>query len=226
MQFKSSRHTRSRSVAIAGLILIWSLVASANGGQGMQNMPGMGKSKPAAQKKRTSKRKPTKKHQMANMPGMKMPGMKMPAAQTSPRPKPSPEQMNMPGMNMRQTSPSPSASPQKMEMNMPMPSASPGASPQKMDMNMPMPMASPSPGQMGGMKGMENMPGMGSMNMGPLMVMSGDEMGIRVGSSDTNVMWMGQMGSGTSWLPASTPMYMYHKQSGDWLLMFHYNAVV
>jgi len=230
----------------------------------MQNMPGMGKSKPAAQKKRTSKRKPAKKynmanmpgmnmpgmnisgmhkhtrrkkrtarmrqsttkHQMGNMPGMKMPGMKMPAAQTSPRPKPSPEQMNMPGMNMRQTSPSPSASPQKMEMNMPMPSASPGASPQKMDMNMPMPMASPSPGQMGGMKGMENMPGMGSMNMGPLMVMSGDEMGIRVGSSDTNVMWMGQMGSGTSWLPASTPMYMYHKQSGDWLLMFHYNAVV
>ncbi len=64
------------------------------------------------------------------------------------------------------------------------------------------------------------------MNMGPLLVMTGDDMGIRVGSSETNVMPMGQMGSGTSWQPSSTPMYMLHKQSGDWLLMFHYNAVV
>ena len=64
------------------------------------------------------------------------------------------------------------------------------------------------------------------MNMGPLMVMSGDDMGIRVGASETNVMPMGQMGSGTSWQPASTRMNMLHKTSGDWLLMFHYNAVV
>lgn len=61
--------------------------------------------------------------------------------------------------------------------------------------------------------------------MGPLMVMNGDDMGIRVGSSDTNVMSMGAMGSGTSWQPSSGPMHMYHKQSGDWLLMFHYNFV-
>ncbi len=75
------------------------------------------------------------------------------------------------------------------------------------------------------------MPGMDrsgadSMNMGPLLVMSGDEMAIRVGPSSTNVMSMGAMGSGTSWQPSSAPMYMSHKQSGDWLLMFHYNAVV
>ena len=62
--------------------------------------------------------------------------------------------------------------------------------------------------------------------MGPLMVMSDDSMGVRVGSSDTNIISMGQMGSGTSWMPTSTPMYMIHKQSGDWLLMFHYNAIV
>lgn len=76
-----------------------------------------------------------------------------------------------------------------------------------------------------------NMPGMdmsknGAMAMGPLLVMSGNDMAIRVGSSDINVMSMAAMGSGTSWQPSSTPMYMMHKQSGDWLLMFHYNAVV
>jgi hypothetical protein len=37
---------------------------------------------------------------------------------------------------------------------------------------------------------------------------------------------MGRMGSGTSWQPESSPMPMLHKQSGKWLLMFHYNFVV
>jgi hypothetical protein len=77
----------------------------------------------------------------------------------------------------------------------------------------------------------EKMPGMdmsnnGAMDMGPLLVMSGNDIGIRVGSSDTNVTSMSAMGSGTSWQPSSAPMYMIHKQSGSWLLMFHYNAVV
>ncbi|MFL6254073.1 MAG: hypothetical protein ACJ74T_03550, partial [Pyrinomonadaceae bacterium] len=72
--------------------------------------------------------------------------------------------------------------------------------------------------------GME-MPGGGSMNMGPLMVMSGDDMSVRVGSSEHNLLSMGAMGSGTSWQLASGPMNMYHKVAGDWLLMFHYNLV-
>jgi hypothetical protein len=117
---------------------------------------------------------------------------------------------------------SPAASPHVMTPGMQMPGASP--SPQTSpghQMHMPMPGVSPSPGGTG-----ESMTGMGLMNMGPLMVMSGDTMAIRVGSSDTNVMPMGQMGSGTSWMPASTPGHMLHKQSGDWLLMFHYNAIV
>ena len=88
---------------------------------------------------------------------------------------------------------------------------------------MPMPSASPSSSPMGAMPGMD-MGGM-NMNMGPLMVMNGNDMGIRVGSSDTNIMSMGAMGSGTTWQPSSGPMHMYHKQSGDWLLMFHFNLV-
>ena len=56
-------------------------------------------------------------------------------------------------------------------------------------------------------------------------VMHGDEMFIRVGQSEGNLMPMGRMGSGTSWQPASTTMQMLHKQSGEWLFMFHYNLV-
>ena len=58
-----------------------------------------------------------------------------------------------------------------------------------------------------------------------LLVMEDDEMFVRVGDSHGNLMPMGRMGSGTSWQPASSAMSMLHKQSDDWLLMFHYNFV-
>ena len=211
------------------------------------------KRKIAARRKQPAKKHDISNMRGMNMPGMNMPARQAsppPGKPASPKPQASPQkmQMNMPGMQMPAASPSPgvqpSASPQ-MEMNMPMPSASPTASPEKMDMpgmhmpapsaspsaspekmemNMPMPGASPSPGATDHMKGM---PGMeGSMNMGPLMVMSGNDMGIRVGSSETNIMSMGAMGSGTSWQPSTGPMYMYHKVAGDWLLMVHYNAII
>ncbi len=198
------------------------------------NMPGMAMPGMHRRKVRPRRRKafvpksPANKNQMDNMPGMKMPAKPSSSPKQSATPQRSPQQMqmNMPGMQMPAASPS--ASPQ-MQMNMPgmqMPSASPnpqGSPEQKM--NMPMPGASPSPGAMGGMKGMEGMPGMGSMNMGPLLVMSGDEMGIRVGSSEKNIMSMGAMGSGTSWQPSSAPMHMHYKVAGEWLLMFHYSIV-
>src|SRR5687767_218546 len=59
-----------------------------------------------------------------------------------------------------------------------------------------------------------------------LMVLSDEEMGIRVGDNKNNLLPMGQLASGTSWQPASTRMNMHHQISGDWLLMFHYNAIV
>jgi hypothetical protein len=58
-----------------------------------------------------------------------------------------------------------------------------------------------------------------------LVVVEDDQMFVRVGDSHANLIPMGRMGSGTSWQPASTAMPMTHKQSGDWLLMFHYNFV-
>jgi hypothetical protein len=63
--------------------------------------------------------------------------------------------------------------------------------------------------------------------MDPLLVMSDDGMGIRIGSAKSgNVMNLGQMGSGTSWQPDTSPMYMWDKISGKWLFMLHFNVVV
>ena len=189
---------------------------------GLRNMPGM--NVPQSQ---TS----TPQASLGQMP-MNMPEMAMPSASPSPSASPKAMDMNMPGMQMPATSPIPqTSSQQKKEMNMPMPAASPVASPEKMDMPMPAASSGDKPGEMKpgaseNVKGVAGMPGTGSMEMGPLLVMSGQNMSIRVGSSDTNVISMGQMASGTSWAPASTPMYMVHKQAGDWLVMFHYNAVV
>ena len=70
------------------------------------------------------------------------------------------------------------------------------------------------------------MPDMNMTNEKSLMVMSDDGMDIRVGRSASNFLSMGQMGSGTAWQPASTPMHMYHKTIGDWLLMLHGEAKV
>ena len=64
-------------------------------------------------------------------------------------------------------------------------------------------------------------------NPDQLLVMSDAGMGIRIGSAKAgNVMNLGQMGSGTSWQPDTSPMYMMDKVSGAWLFMFHFNAVV
>ena len=139
-----------------------------------------------------------------DMQGMKMPAKNGPQTKPSPSPgQPKQTQMNVPGI--QRPSPGPSPSPERMEMNMPMS----------------MPKASPSQETTENMKGME-MSGNG-MNLG---IMSGDAMGVRIGASESNIMFIGQMGSGTSWQPISTPANMMDKAKGNWLLMLHYNALV
>lgn len=147
-----------------------------------------------------------------------MPGMKMPPA---PSPKPSPTRpatpaatpSSMPGMSMPAASPSPPTSPQKMDV--PMPSPSPSASP-----------VGQVPGMdMSGTKGAEESLPRNSMNTSPLLVMSGSNMGVRIGASESNVINLGQMGSGTSWQPTTSPMYMMDKIAGKWLLMAHFSIV-
>ena len=146
--------------------------------------------------------------------GHKMPAAK-PSASATPTPTPAATPQQMPDMpGMPQATPTPAATPQQMPDMPGMPKATPT------------PAATPQ--QMPGMPAKTDMPGMempagAPMKMGSLLVMSGDEMGISVGGSETNFTPMGAMGSGTSWQPSSAPLYMSHKQSGDWLLMFHYN---
>src|SRR5260370_12397025 len=36
----------------------------------------------------------------------------------------------------------------------------------------------------------------------------------------------GREGSGTSWMPDSTPVFAHHFMAGDWMLMLHYAATV
>ena len=201
-------------------------------------MPGM--NMPARSQKATPKPSP-RQTGMENMPGMQMP-----AASPTPAPSASPQKTdmgNMPGMQM--PAGSPSATPQSSP---PPTQTTDSGMPMNMPMNNPTPQAGPSPaagaetqGGMGnmnmpgtahaghdkaqGMSGMDMSSGTGSMNMGPLMVMSANDMSIRVGSSEHNLMPMGAMGSGTSWQPSSGPMHMHYKVAGDWLLMFHFNLV-
>ena len=229
-------------------VIVFSLGTSAtvfaqHEGHDMSKMPGMSKAKPKPKAKAKSKRRlPARKRK--GVTGGKQrakthtqtPGMNMPASSPSPNPQASPQQTHThtPGMNMPASSPSPNpqASPHQMESHTPVPTASPSAGESHPQGHQP-----GAPGHTGHVEtntankvpaddSMKDMPGMAPMNMGPLMVMDGDTMSVRVGSSETNLMPMGQMGSGTSWAPVSTQTPMIHKQSGDWLLMFHYNAVV
>jgi hypothetical protein len=201
-------------------------------------------------KKRSVRRRPTPRVAQPH----DMTGLKMPAQSSSKELPTTPAHIHTPGMQMpvesqgsrAQAAPSPHT-----EMNMPMPSehsagrmpALPGQDPNMPGMNMPatnspanphaghsmsmpMPTSSPSPGAMAGMPGTDHGSGPGAMNMGPLLVMNGSDMGIRVGASEHNTVSMGQMGSGTTWQPSSGPMHMHYKVAGDWLLMFHYNVLV
>src|SRR5256714_13267001 len=124
---------------------------------------------------------------------------------------------NMPGMNMPASSPSPGSSPQASpeQMNMSMPMASPSPAPTQNSAGGMgnMQMGNTGGGATGNMSGM-NMGGMNSMNMGPLMVVSENDMGIRVGSSQTNVIAMGQMGSGTALQASSRPIHIDRQVAG------------
>jgi hypothetical protein len=173
-----------------------------------------------AQHEKHNKPKPTPAKPKAEVSPKDAPPQPEPA---NPQPKPKKDEMkDMPGMPRPEATAAPS------------PEGSPEASPEPVEkparhempgMEMP---ATPAPGKAAASDkptaDAGDMSGMGAMNMGPLLVMSGNDVSIRVGASATNVMPMGQMGSGTSWAPGSSPMPMIHKQSGNWLLMFHFNA--
>jgi hypothetical protein len=75
------------------------------------------------------------------------------------------------------------------------------------------------------MPGMEthDMSGM-TMDPNSLMIMSGEQMKISIGPGTLNTLQMGQMGSGSSWQPSTTPMYMFTKVKGEWIVFIHADA--
>ena len=211
------------------------------------------KPKPTPQKKKPAETK--KKSEMDDMEGMEGMDMSKPMPSptampsSTPSPTPSPEKMDE-KMEMTTTpapvesvQPAASPAPTGTQMNMQMPAApaanQPGAKPQSSgghdghDMgNMNMPGGAgekPAPTEMkDSMPGMDmkGMSGMGRMDADSLMIMNGEAMDIRVGRASANSIAMGQMGSGTSWQPATTPMYMWYKRAGKWLLFFHGDAKI
>lgn len=235
---------RAKLCALAAVTLLatssvtgaYSAWAQHHQGHDMQDMRGMDMSRkpkpnPSPQKKNGTVK--PKQDAMGNMSGMKMP-----APTPSPSPSPAPQASqppieNMPVMpsNSPTPNPQPSAAPEEMTMDMNMPSAPTKQAPVTDTLK---PSAMPAPQEMDkmqmgntgndSMKGI-NMAGTNAMSMGSLLVMSENDMGIRVGSSETNIMSMGEMGSGTAWQPSSGPMHMHYKVAGDWLLMFHYNLI-
>ncbi|MBD0370515.1 MAG: hypothetical protein ICV60_06740 [Pyrinomonadaceae bacterium] len=212
-------------VAVAFLLVIASApFSSSSRVAGQQDMSGMEMGKPKARPTPTPqpKQQPTpEKKGMDDMPGM---NRATPSASPTPNPTPNPQaspkpmQDSMPGMKMEtETKPQPAEKPKDSSgheghdmgnMNM---SGGAGKE-QSPEMKESMPATS--------MPGM-NMKGMGRVDADSLMIMNGDGMDIRVGRSGSNSFAMGQMGSGSSWQPATTPMYMWYKSAGKWLIFFH-----
>jgi hypothetical protein len=179
----------------------------------------------------------TENVQEHDMPGMNMPAP-APAATPANAPEPAPEETAMPsGHEMHTepakplTAPSPAPSPAGMpgpagsEAQPAAPSGHEGHNMENMtggEGNSAAPPASthdtmPGMDMSGGASS-----GMGSMEMGAL-EMSGEQMNIRLlpNTANRNSIAMGQMGSGSSWQPATTPMYMWYKKAGRWLLFLH-----
>lgn len=199
--------------AVAALLLMASAPYNLSArvmGQDMQGMPGMDMSKPKASPTPTPQQKQPdmdeKKKEMEDMPGMNMGTSTTPA-------KPVPQ---------------PAASPATPQPTPDSPVAQPKSSTghEGHDMgNMSMPgetkeQGTEMKGSMPGMN-MKGMSGMGRMDADSLVIMNGEGMDIRVGRSSRNSFAMGQMGSGSSWQPATTPMYMWYKAAGQWLIFFH-----
>jgi hypothetical protein len=203
-------------------------------GQDMQGMPGMDMSKPKPTPTPQKKQQATEEKKEEAMPGMNM-GTSSQPAPPNPQATPQPTPDSMPGMKM-ETTPQPAPSPAKPGEGTSAPAAvtpTPDASRPPLnqqpksstgheghDMGNMNGEQQQGSGMTGSMPGM-NMKGMGRMDADSLMIMSDDGMDIRVGRSTRNSFAMGQMGSGSSWQPATTPMYMWYKSSGKWLLFFH-----
>jgi hypothetical protein len=199
----------------------------------MSTMPGMKKPKakpkskprPATARRRQptpAKPKQTEANEADDMDAS-VPAVTAPAPSETSQPAPAPADVHK-HMNTPSEAPAPSTAPAPLTVQ-PQPAA-PAHRHDNMEMSAPTGNAQPS-GASNPTPGMETHE-MGGMTMDPnsLMVMSGEQMKISIGPGTLNSLQMGQMGSGSSWQPATTPMYMYTKVSGKWVVFVHADAKI
>ncbi|HEX6728455.1 MAG TPA: hypothetical protein VF074_00515, partial [Pyrinomonadaceae bacterium] len=103
-------------------------------------------------------------------------GHKMPAPKPTPRAKPAPTPKREPRMPTPSSTAKPEDSPSPTHTHTPQAETSPAIDANAVDDS-------------------------AAMEMGPLLMMHGDDMFIRVGTSSVNLIPMGRLGSGTSWQP-------------------------
>jgi hypothetical protein len=253
VNLKSNLRASLCALSIAVLLFITSSpVLAQHEGHDMSNMPGMTKPKakpkpkpkpkPAAAKRRQARPKQTD----ANEADEAEAAEPVSAPVTAPAPTASPEPPSSPApvdvhkhMNTPSETGAPMAAPAQEKMNMPMPAQAspqpetiqpqPAAAPPKHDMsnmNMGTPTDKGQPSNAdNSMPGMEthDMTGM-TMGSDGLMTMSGEQMKISIGPGTLNNLQMGRMGSGSSWQPSTTPMYMFTKVKGKWIVFIHADA--
>jgi len=201
-------------VRILSLALFMALVTTASNAQHEgHTMPAKPAPKAKPKPRPAPKRKTTPKSVPQNTK-QERDEVVAPATVASPSPKPSPDPAEQPA-SVPVTSPAPS-DPKPIDHSVHSPEAVPPVRPEAPSKTEQQPADSK----------VDHTSHVPPANSNSLMVMSGDQMAIRVGSNAANSIPMGKMGSGTSWQPASTQQSMLHKTSGDWLLMLHYNAFV
>ncbi len=219
-------HLNLYALFLAALFLVASTAAPARAqheGHDMSKMPGMSKPRPkakprpkpaAARKRRPAQVKP--KQDEANQ-GEEAEASE-PAATPETAPAVSTESQPKPAADVHKheaATPAAETTPAEIKTNDEAPAAP--SAPHKHEMTPTGAGSQPSSGET--MEGMTHAAGEGGSH--EMMVMSDGMMDIRVGLKKNNTIAMGRMGSGTSWQPATTPMYMWSKVTDTWLYFIH-----
>ncbi|HEX8844586.1 MAG TPA: hypothetical protein VF791_08075 [Pyrinomonadaceae bacterium] len=229
---------QTKLCAFALLALLAAFSAPVAAQHETHNMPGVSKPKPKPKPK--PRPAPAKRKQAAQTKPKQDDASEADNAETpepQPQPAPSPTPAAKPAdVHKHEPLPSsvtttPQPAPEKTETNSvaPQPAPSPKAN-----------QAQPAGGHKHDMSNMEtsgaegktdssnvhgSMPGMamGTMAMDPnsLVLMSGEEMEVCIGPGTKNTLSMGQMGSGSSWQPQTTPMHMWTQFAGKWVIFYH-----
>ncbi len=206
-------HLKLYALVLAALLFVVQTAAPARAqheGHDMSKMPGASKPKPKA--------KPRPKPAAAR---------KRRPAQAAPKPEEAdetPEPVNAPTTTTAPAAPTesqPSPSPDVHKHDAATPAAETPSDETEINSDGPaaLPVAAPAPHKHEmSPAGADNQPSGGS---NVLMVMADGMMDIRVGLRKNNTLAMGRMGSGTSWQPATTPMYMWSKVTDTWLYFVH-----